>query len=124
MAELQKKHLKDGNIYHFVSYYQDFCGDRIFLERPDLSKPEVIIDELHNLRLHYDRQGLFLKRIDTKRRYYKRVRADARFASSLPRKINGWVDALRKVGKPAQVIDFPYGRRVLGAREKKVGAWS
>ena len=98
---------KDGNIYHFVSYYQDFCRGRIFTELPDLSKPEVIINELHNLRLHYDRQGWWLKRIDTKRRYYKRVRHDAPFASELPKKINGWVDSLRKVGKPAKVIDFP-----------------
>ena len=78
---------KDGNIYHFVSYYIDLAGTRIVLEDPDLSKPELIIDELHNLRFHYDRQGLWLKRIDTKRRYYKRVRHDAPFASELPKKL-------------------------------------
>ena len=104
---------KDGNIYHFVSYYQDFCGERIVLERPDLNKPEVIIDELHNLRFHYDRQGLCLKRIDTKRRYYKRVRVDAPFASELPKRINDQVDALRKVGKPATVIDFKRIKKTL-----------
>ena len=94
-------------IEFYLSYYIDLAGTRIVLEDPDLSKPELIIDELHNLRFHYERQGLWLKRIDTKRRYYKRVRHDAPFASELPKKINGWVDSLRKVGKPAKVIDFP-----------------
>ncbi|MFL2529719.1 MAG: hypothetical protein ACJ0Q6_08585 [Candidatus Azotimanducaceae bacterium] len=67
---------REGNIYHFVSHYIDFAGMRMIPTQP-VNKPQVIIDELHNLRLDYDRQGLWLKRIDTRRRYYKRVRPDA-----------------------------------------------
>ena len=96
---------KEGNLYHFVSHYIDFMDMRLTRTQP-VNEPQVIIDGLHNLRFRYDRQGLFLKRIDTKRRYYKRVRVDAPFASELPKRINDQVDALRKVGKPGDIVEF------------------
>ena len=55
------------------------------------------VEKLHNLRLEYDRIGFEenLKRIESKRRYYKRVRHDAPYASKIPKEINGYLDCLR-----------------------------
>ena len=106
----QRRPRRDGNIYHFVSHYLDFAGIRM-IPTQAVSKPQMIIDELHNLRFHYDRQGWWLKRIDTRRRYYKRVRHDAPFASELPKKINSRIDQLRRVGKPGDVIQWDSYRR-------------
>ena len=75
-------------------------------DRPSHTKPQQIIDGLHNLRLRYDRFGAGLKHLKTKRRYYKRVIDDAPYASRLPIKINGRIDWLRKIGKPADVIQL------------------
>ena len=62
-----------------------------------MSKGQKIIQSLHNQRLRYDRIGFEenLKRLETKRRYYKRVREDAPYASRLPKDINNYVDCLR-----------------------------
>jgi hypothetical protein len=66
-----------------------------------MSKGQKIIQSLHNQRLRYDRIGFEknLKRLETKRRYYKRVREDAPYASRLPKNINSYVDSLRAATK-------------------------
>jgi hypothetical protein len=93
-------------IINFFRYYLVRTQFRNSPDRPSHTKPQQIIDDLHNLRLRYDRIGKGLKRLKTKRRYYKRVRDDAPYASRLPIKINGRIDWLRKIGKPADVIQF------------------
>tara|TARA_Y100001978_G_C23394837_1_gene291759 strand:- start:194 stop:472 length:279 start_codon:yes stop_codon:yes gene_type:complete len=57
------------------------------------------VDELHNLRYENDFWGYYLqlKRNETKRRYYKRVRADAPEASKIPKEINTLVDRIKNV---------------------------
>ena len=116
MGGNQRRPRRDGNIYHFVSHYLDFAGIRM-IPTQAVSKPQVIIDEQHNLRFHYDRQGWWLKRIDTRRRYYKRVRVDAPFASELPKKINSRIDQLRRTGKPGDIFEF---KREQKTREKQL----
>ena len=106
----------DPKVVHFIRYYLKHVGIRHAPDRPSHVKPEEIIDSLHNLRIDYDRWGLGLKRIDTKLRYYKRVRDDAPFASKLPNTINCRVDWLRKIGIPAKVI--PLVRQTFDERAK------
>ena len=81
-----------------------------------MSKRQKIIQSLHNLRLRYDIVGFEngLKRIRTKRRYYKRVRKDAPMASRMPKDINLKLDLLREIGEPAEVVDFVYVRKKYG----------
>ena len=78
-----------------------------------MSKGQKIIQSLHNQRLRYDRIGFEknLKRIETKRRYYKRIRKDAPLVSRVPKDINLKLDLLRDVGEPAEVVDFVYIRK-------------
>ena len=59
------------------------------------------MERLHNLRLEYDRIGFAgtLKRVESKRRYYKRVRQNAPYASKIPKEINCYVDSLRSCSK-------------------------
>ena len=119
----QRRPRKDPKIIHFVRYYVMRTQMRNAPDRPSHIKPQQIIDDLHNLRLRYDRLGfeMGLKRVHAKRRYYKRVRDDAPFASRLPIKINGRVDWLRKVGQPAQVISMEdlHKRKTLSAEDSK-----
>jgi hypothetical protein len=71
-----------------------------------MSKGQKIIQSLHNQRLRYDRIGFEknLKRLETKHRYYKRVREDAPFASRLPKEINDYVDCLRAATKKCATV--------------------
>ena len=71
-----------------------------------MSKGQKIIQSLHNQRLRYDRIGFEenLKRLETKRRYYKRVREDAPYASRLPKDINNYVDCLRAATKKCATV--------------------
>jgi hypothetical protein len=73
-----------------------------------MSKGQKIIQSLHNQRLRYDRIGFEknLQRIETKRRYYKRVRKDAPLVSRVPKDINLKLDLLREVSEPAEVVDL------------------
>ena len=100
-----------SNLIHFVKYYVTNVQMRNDPDRTDLttrnwSTDKHVTEDLHNLRLRYDTWGYRaeLRRIDTKRRYYKRVRADAPFASEIPRMINIRVDLLSKIGESAKVI--------------------
>ena len=108
-------------IINFFRYYIVRTEFRNSPDRPSHTKPQQIIDDLHNLRLRYDRIGVGLQRLKTKRRYYKRVRDDAPYASRLPIKINGRIDWLRKVGQPAQVISMEdlHKRKTLSAEDSK-----
>ena len=78
-----------------------------------MSKGQKIIQSLHNQRLRYDRIGFEqnLKRVEAKRRYYKRIRKDAPLVSRVPKDINLKLDLLRDVGEPAEVVDFVYIRK-------------
>lgn len=93
-------------IINFLRHYVLCVPLRDAPDRPNSKRPQEIIDSLHDLRLRYDRLGMHLKRVHTKRRYYKRVRDDAPYASRLPIKINGRVDLLRKVVIPGGVVDL------------------
>ena len=93
-------------IINFFRYYLLRTDFRNSPDPTSHTKPQQIIDDLHNLRLRYDRIGSGLKRLKTKRRYYKRVRDDAPFASELPIKIKERLDRLRKIGKPGKIINL------------------
>ena len=70
------------------------------------------VEKLHNLRLEYDRIGFEenLKRIESKRRYYKRVRQDAPYASKIPKDINNYLDCLRaRSKKRAKIYQLSFG---------------
>ena len=97
---------KHPEIISFLRHYVVCVPLRDGPDRPSPQRPQEIIDSLHDLRLRYDRLGIRFKRVHTKRRYYKRVRDDAPYASRLPIKINGRVDWLRRIVKPAAVIDL------------------
>ena len=73
-----------------------------------MSKGQKIIQSLHNQRLRYDRIGFEqnLKRVEAKRRYYKRIRKDAPLVSRVPKDINLKLDLLREVSEPAEVVDL------------------
>ena len=103
-----KKHPK---IIKFVRYYVMRVHFRKAPGRPSHVKAKEIIDNLHNLRLRYERLSLSLKRVETKRSYYKEVRDEVDHdliihASRLPLKINGRVDWLRNIGRPARVLNM------------------
>jgi len=107
----QRRPKKHPKIINFVLYYAMRVHFRKAPGRPSHLKTKEIIDNLHNLRLRYERLSLSLKRVETKRGYYKRVRDEAPHdskihASRLPITINGRVDWLRKVGRPARVINM------------------
>ena len=107
----QRRPRKHPKIINFVLFYAMRVHFRKAPGRPSHLKPKEIIDNLHNIRLRYERLSLSLKRVETKRSYYKLVRGEAPndseiHASRLPLKINGRVDWLRKVGQPAQVISM------------------
>ena len=75
-----------------------------------MSKGQKIIQSLHNQRLRYDKIGFEknLKRMESKRRYYKRVRHDAPYASKIPKEINGYLDCLRRRSrKRAKIYQLP-----------------
>ena len=105
----QRRPKKHPKIIKFVLY----CAMRVHFRkapgRPSHVKAKEIIDNLHNLRLRYERLSLRLKREETVRNYYKEVRDEVPndsniHASRLPLSINGRIVWLRKVGKPARVI--------------------
>ena len=105
----QRRPRKHPTIIKFVRYYVMRVHFRKASSRPSHLKPKEIIDNLHNIRLRYERLSLSLKRVEKKRSYYKEVRGEAPndseiHASRLPLKINVRVDWLRKVGKPAKII--------------------
>ena len=80
----QARPRKDPKIIHFASYYVIRVAMRNAPDRPSHTESKQIIDDLHNLTLLYDCLGLDLKRTNTKRRYYKRLRNGAPYASRLP----------------------------------------
>ena len=107
----QRRPRKHPKIIKFFRYYVMRVHFGKASSRPCHLKPAEIIDSLHNIRLRYERLRLSLKRVETKRSYYKEVRGEASndskiHASRLPLKINGHVDWPRKVGRPARVINM------------------
>lgn len=105
-SEYYQRPKKDPKIIHFVRRYIYRRGMRYSPDRSDQTLAQEVIEDLHNLRVRYDKLGLHLKRLDTKRRYYKRVRHDARFASELLEKINSQIDWLRRISEPGDVIQW------------------
>ena len=109
-----------SNVYHFMTLRMQKTRKRKIVKEHKYPHNRYAVDELHNLRYEYDFWGFYLqlKRNETKRRYYKRVRADAPKASKIPKEINTLVDSIRRNHQPAMVLDFAYGKRVLEARKK------
>ena len=108
-----------SNIRHFIQYRIKHVKVRSIIKRYKYPRDRYAVDDLHNLRWQYDWLGYVkrLKRVDTRRRYYKRVRADAPFASEIPKAINGLVNRIRKTREPAIVLDYSYGKQKLKQRE-------
>jgi len=121
----QRRPKKHPKIIKFVRYYVMRVHFRKAPGRPSHVKPKEIIDNLHDLRLRYERLSLSLKFVETKRSYYKQVRDEAPndskiHASRLPLKINGRVDWLRKIGKPAKIIkmtDYLHRQTLLDGKD-------
>ena len=108
-----------SNIKHFIRLRLKHVKERRVIKRYKYPRDRYAIDELHDLRWEYDWWAYYkgLKRIDTRRRYYKRVRADAPFASEIPKAINDLVNRIRKTREPAIVLDFSYGKEIIMQRE-------
>jgi hypothetical protein len=90
-----------AEIHHFMFYRIAYTQERHCPTPTKIRKREQLVESLHNQRLEYDRIGFKekLKRIESKRRYYKRVRDDAPYVSRLPKNINSYVDSLRAATK-------------------------
>ena len=98
-----------AEIHHFMFYRIVYTQERHCPTPTRMRRREQLVESLHNQRLEYDRIGFKekLKRIESKRRYYKRVREDAPYASRLPKDINDYVDCLRATAKKrAKIEDF------------------
>ena len=108
-----------SNVRHFIQYRIKHVKERSIIKRYKYPRDRYAVDDLRNLRWQYDWWGYVkgLKRVDTRRRYYKRVRADAPFASEIPKAINDLINRVRKTREPATVLDFAYGKQRLKQRE-------
>jgi hypothetical protein len=95
-----------AEIHHFMFYRINFTKERHCPSPSKMRQRERLVESLHNKRLDYDRYGFRekLKRVESKRRYYKRVRNDAPFASMLPKDINDYVDCLRAATKKCATV--------------------
>ena len=101
-----------AEIHHFMVYRIIHTRERHCPRPSRMRMRERWVEELHNLRLEYDRIGFEenLKRIESKRRYYKRVRQDAPYASKIPKDINDYLDCLRaRSKKRAKIYQLSFG---------------
>ena len=101
-----------AEIHHFMVYRIVYTQERHCPRPSRMRMRERWVEKLHNLRLEYDRIGFEenLKRIESKRRYYKRVRQDAPYASKIPKDINDYLDCLRaRSKKRATVHELSFG---------------
>ena len=99
-----------AEIYHFMTYRIAHTRERHCPTPWKMRRRQRLVERLHNLRLAYDRIGFAgtLKRVESKRRYYKRVRQNAPYASKIPKEINGYVDSLRSCSRVcAKVYQLP-----------------
>ena len=110
-----------SNVYHFMTFRVKRTQMRKIAKEDNKIAYRSVVDYLHNLRYQYDWWGFWMvfRRSETRRRYYKRVRADAPKASILPKEINSIVDLIRQTRQPAVVLDFSHGKAVLHAREER-----
>ena len=76
-----------SNVYHFMTLRMQKTRKRKIVKEHKYPHNRYAVDELHNLRYEYDFWGFYLqlKRNEKKRRYYKRLRADAPKASKIPK---------------------------------------
>ena len=111
-----KKHLLKDCVVHHEAPQRESRGIRTGLLgrsiRDSSASREHPLDQADDREKGENRIGFEenLKRIESKRRYYKRVRQDAPYASIIPKDINDYLDCLRaRSKKRAKIYQLSFG---------------